>query len=331
MSSLVVRPCLPLAGIGICAWVLAPPCQMMRIWQVRPPSSPGFPAVATISVMTARMSSLRWAWVVAWASKTAFRSAPAALIQAVSWLVRVTGWRARWAASWLSAARAAASLSSRAASRVRATSRFSGSNVVVLAQRPVCFVAGAFGGAFEHGQVLAVLGAGVGQGLDGGGQGSRGEHGQQLVQDRFVQPPSADPLAGPGAVHLVRPAAPVGGAAAGGVGDLHEPPAPPAPQQALQPGRAFPRGPARAAGGARCVGGQPGDVGVVGVQGDVAGMMAGDHHGPLVAGQPPLPGDHGAAGVQVLFGLAAPVGEDPGIAGMDQDVVHGRVRRPAPR
>jgi hypothetical protein len=54
-------------------------------------------------------------------------------------------------------------------------------------------------------------------------------------------------------------------------------------------------------------------------------MMAGDHHGPLAAGQPPLPGDHGAAGVQVLFGLAAAVGEHPGIPGMDQDVVHGRV------
>ena len=53
--------------------------------------------------------------------------------------------------------------------------------------------------------------------------------------------------------------------------------------------------------------------------------VAGDHHGPLVAGQPPLPGDHGPAGVQVLFGLAAAVGEYPGIAGMDQDVVHGRV------
>ena len=54
-------------------------------------------------------------------------------------------------------------------------------------------------------------------------------------------------------------------------------------------------------------------------------MVAGDHHGPLVAGKPPLPGDHGPAGAQVLFQLAAPVGEDPGIAGMDQDVVHGRV------
>jgi len=54
-------------------------------------------------------------------------------------------------------------------------------------------------------------------------------------------------------------------------------------------------------------------------------MMAGDHHGPLVAGQPPLPGDHVPAGVQVLFGRAAPVGEHPGIAGMDQDVMHGRV------
>ena len=54
-------------------------------------------------------------------------------------------------------------------------------------------------------------------------------------------------------------------------------------------------------------------------------MVAGDHHGPLVAREPPLPGDHGPAGAQVLFGLAAPVGEHPGIAGMDQDVVHGRV------
>ena len=54
-------------------------------------------------------------------------------------------------------------------------------------------------------------------------------------------------------------------------------------------------------------------------------MVAGDHHRPLVAGQPPLPGDHGPAGAQALFGLAAPVGEHPGIAGMDQDVVHGRV------
>ena len=54
-------------------------------------------------------------------------------------------------------------------------------------------------------------------------------------------------------------------------------------------------------------------------------MVAGDHHGPLVAGQPPLPGDHVPAGGHALFQLAAPVGEHPGIAGMDQDVVHGRV------
>ena len=54
-------------------------------------------------------------------------------------------------------------------------------------------------------------------------------------------------------------------------------------------------------------------------------MVARDHHGPLVAREPPLPGDHVPAGVHVLFQLAAPVGEHPGIAGMDQDVVHGRV------
>ncbi len=60
-------------------------------------------------------------------------------------------------------------------------------------------------------------------------------------------------------------------------------------------------------------------------------MVAGDHHGPLVSGQPPLAGGHVPAGVQVLFGLAAPVGEDPGIAGVDQDVVHGRVVGLRPR
>ena len=36
VCSLLVRPCWPLAGSCTCASVLAPPCQMMRIWQVRP-------------------------------------------------------------------------------------------------------------------------------------------------------------------------------------------------------------------------------------------------------------------------------------------------------
>jgi hypothetical protein len=51
------------------------------------------------------------------------------VIQAVSCSVRVTGRRARWAASWFSAVRTAMSLSSRTASTVLATSRFSGSTL----------------------------------------------------------------------------------------------------------------------------------------------------------------------------------------------------------
>ena len=115
-------------------------------------------------------------------------------------------------------------------------------DAVVLAVRPAGFETDPFQCAFEHGQVLAELGFGVGHGLDGGGQAGGGERGQQLGQHRLVQPPAADPLAGPGAVHLVRASAPVGGAAAGVVVDLHQPPAPAAAQQALEPGRAFARG-----------------------------------------------------------------------------------------
>ena len=122
-------------------------------------------------------------------------------------------------------------------------------DVVVLAVRPAGFETGPFQCAFEHGQVLAEPGFGVGHGLDGGGQAGGGERGQQFGQYRLVQPPASDSLAGPRAVHLVRASAPVGGAAAGVVVDLHEPSAPAAAQQALQPGRAFPRGAAGPAAG----------------------------------------------------------------------------------
>ena len=249
----MVRPCLPLAGIGICTSVLAPPCQMMRIWQVRPLPLPS----------------------------PAFRGGDDDLgdDRADEFLaLGVGGGRGLEDGPQVGAGGGdpgglLVGEGDGPAGALGGELVFRGAHgrelvfqdglegpchqpvfrldVVVLAQRPAGFVTGAFGGAFEHGQVLAVLGLGVGHGLDGGGQGGRGERGQQLVQDRFVQPPSADPLAGPGAVHLVRPSAPVGGAAAGVVGDLHEPPAPAAAQQALQPGRAFPRGPAGAAGGLR--------------------------------------------------------------------------------
>ena len=72
MSSLVTRQWWPLAGTGICNRVLAPPCQMICTWHVRAVSSPPLPCTVTVtSVMTARMSSLRWALVVAGAWKMA--------------------------------------------------------------------------------------------------------------------------------------------------------------------------------------------------------------------------------------------------------------------
>ena len=65
-------------------------------------------------------------------------------------------------------------------------------------------------------------------------------------------------------------------------------------------------------------------------------MVAGDHHGPLVAREPPLPGDHGPAGGHVLFQLAAPVGEHvvwsraEGVRGTQPDAAgRGHARRDA--
>ena len=155
----MVRPCLPLAGIGICslgagaalpddADLAGPPL----------PSSPGFPAVATISVMTARMSSLRWAWVVAGASKTALRSAPAAVIQAVSWLGEGDGLAGALGGELVVRGARGCELVFQGGLQGPCHQPVFRLDVVVLAQGPAGFVAGAFGGAFEHGQVLAVPG-----------------------------------------------------------------------------------------------------------------------------------------------------------------------------
>src|SRR5206468_4592677 len=84
-------------------------------------------------------------------------------------------------------------------------------------------------------------------------------------------------------------------AAAGVVADGHPPAAAAADDDALQQGGAFagrPGGPVAAVRGG--VGRQPGDVGLVLAQGDVAGVGAGDEGGPLLAGQ--VPGAGFAAG-----------------------------------
>ena len=112
---------------------------------------------------------------------------------------------------------------------------------------------------------------------------------------RLVQPPPPMLWQWRGAIQLgARGRTRSGGVAAvPGVADLHHPAAPAAAQQALQQRRAFAGGAAavaarrpcswRAAGPGCWPRRRPRRV---------AGMVAGDQHLPLVAGQQPLPGDH---------------------------------------
>jgi hypothetical protein len=123
VSSLVVIAPLPRFGSGIVIAVVALPCQLISTWQDPAARS----VVRVTSLITARISCLRWLLVTAGASKTARRSAPARRSQASSSLVSRTGCRARAAARSASARCTAARRCSSLASRVRATSRLPGS------------------------------------------------------------------------------------------------------------------------------------------------------------------------------------------------------------
>jgi len=122
MSSPVVIAPAPRFGSGTVTRVVDVPCQAISASQVRACRS----MVRVISLITARISCLRWGLVVAGAPKTARTSAPARCSQASSSLVSWTGWRVRAAARAASARRRAARRSSSRASRVRATSRLPG-------------------------------------------------------------------------------------------------------------------------------------------------------------------------------------------------------------
>ena len=128
VSSLVVIAPLPRFGSAIVMALVAVPCQVISAWQV----PAGRSMVRVISLITARISCLRWLLVVAGASKTARMSAPARVSQASSSLVRCTGCRVRAAARPASARSTAARRSSSLASRVRATSRLPGSTSLCL-------------------------------------------------------------------------------------------------------------------------------------------------------------------------------------------------------
>ena len=246
------------------------------------------------------------------------------VIQAASCSVRVTGRRACRAASWLRGDPGGGEPGLQGGLQGPGDQPVLRLHVVVLASRPVGFEAGALGGALEDRQVLAVAGLGVPQCLDGGRQGGGLERGEDRLQHWLLQPAARDLLAGLRAVHLLGAPAPVSRDAVAVV-DLHEPPAPAAPHQALEPGPAFPRSAAAVTGRDRLVRGQGGDVGLEGVHRDVTRVMIRDHHPPLLPGQPALPGSDLPVGPQVLLGPGAAIAEDPRIGGMGQDVVHRRV------
>ena len=73
MSSLLVIAPLPRFGSGNVTALVAVPCQLISAWQVPACRS----MVRVISLITARISCLRWLLVVAGASNTARMSAPA--------------------------------------------------------------------------------------------------------------------------------------------------------------------------------------------------------------------------------------------------------------
>ena len=66
---------------------------------------------------------------------------------------------------------------------------------VVLAAGPVGFVAGPFHGQLEGAQRRGVGLFGVGERVRGRGQGRRFQHGEHLLQDSGLEPPSAEALA----------------------------------------------------------------------------------------------------------------------------------------
>ena len=159
----------------------------------------------------------------------------------------------------------------------------------VAAAGQVGVVAGALDvrGAQGVGLVGAVLQLGADG--EGGLDGQRGEGVDEQLPDPLVQSGAGDGLADPAGVGDAVALADVGGqqaAAALVVADGHALPAGPADDDALQQRGAFagrPGGPVPAVRGG--VGGQPGAVGVVLLQGEVSGVRAGDEGDPFLPRQ----------------------------------------------
>jgi len=183
----------------------------------------------------------------------------------------------------LSASARAARRTSQRASRLRATSRFSGSQAWKGPFGAGGFVADPFDGQLGG---PAATGPAVGD-LVGGGQRQGDlvgvEGGEQPFGDGVVDGGGGDRPAG-GRGHLVgaRRRTLVGGVTVAVVAGGHRPPARPAGDDSLAQGVALA---GRAGAGVGQVGGQAGTVGQVVVPADVAGMVIVDHDWPLLSGQ----------------------------------------------
>ena len=203
-------------------------------------------------------------------------------------------------------------------------------DLIMLAHRPVGLEPGPLQCGLKGRHLLAVALLGVGHRVRGGLQRRRLQYLEQLLQHGTVQVDPADALTRWGAVKLGAAAAHIPGRvpAVPGVPDLHHPAAFAAAQQAGQQRRALAGGPAAVAAGGLVVGPQPGLDVLVGIPAQVAGMMTGDQHLPLVLRQLPVPGDLLPAGdLGPGGGLAE--GERAGIGRVGQEVVDrgiGRLR-----
>src|SRR6266702_1681316 len=205
-----------------------------------------------------------------------------------------------------------------------------GADGQVAAAGQVGVVAGAL-------DVRGAQGAGLGGAVfqlggdgEGGFDGERGEGAGEQLPDLLVESGAGDGLADPVGMFDAVALAYVGGdllVAALVVADGHALPAGPADDDALQQRGAFagrPGGPVPAVRGG--VGGQPGAVGVVLVQGEVSGMSGGDEGDPFPAGQRgagPLP-------ARLLDVAGPPEGERAGVAGVVQDPQHDVVGQRLP-
>lgn len=113
---------------------------------------------------------------------------------------------------------------------------------VKLAPGPVGLEARPLNGQLEGSEALGVHGVGIGQGLGGGDQRGRFQHGEDLIEHTGFQPAPAEALAHRlGAIeHAGLPAHVAGTVALGArVGGLHHAPASPASQPSLQQRRSL--------------------------------------------------------------------------------------------